>query len=222
MKRIVGIFLTLCHLSVFGYVPMSGPLKLADTVDLQGCVLVRGEIMGKLLTTRSLHPSVIALMRFDGVDSVDKLSSYQAIMQKIEEAAFKQESNALVEGAIEAIEYAIMYLYDDKIYIVGGYTPYVSVLFSGLRWRALNPFSYLNPWSWVVENHEKGFQLIAELEQLSDIARSLKDNLVQASRLKTTVFSYKHWRMIRLVPLIIAGLYISPSLTPYIDNALRC
>src|SRR3990167_756863 len=184
--------------AAYAYLPMPGPLQLGDTVDVSGFVIKRGEIFKTLLTTTELHFNMQDLMKFDGVDSVEKLSSYQAIMQKLENKVV--EDDLLVQNAIEALENAIMYTYDNEIYIAGGYIPYVSMVFSGLRWRALNPFSYLNPWSWLSENHKEGTQLIYEFEQLAKIAESYGS----AYRLKATTFSYKHWRLIRLTPWIVA------------------
>lgn len=203
MKLKFSAILCLSVFNVYSYISMPGPLQLNDTVDASGFVTQRGEIMKTLLTTTSLHFCVQDLMRFDGVDSFDKLGSYQSIMQKLENKT-NQDSRA-VELAIEALEYAIMYTYDKQIYIVGGYVPYLSLVFSGLRWRALNPFSYLNPFSWLGENHAKGTQLICEFEQLSKIAENCYGS---AYRLKATTFSCKHWRAIRNAAIIAGAALI--------------
>jgi hypothetical protein len=196
-QKLFIAFACLTALYAYSYLPMPGPLELNDTVDSQGFVTKRGAIMKTLLKTTELHLCVQSLMKFDGAKSIGNLSSYQAIMDKI--ANSTEESEELYE-AIEALEYAIMYTYDNKIYIAGGYTSYVSIIFSGLRWRALNPFSYLNPWSWLGENHAEGTQLIYEFEQLSRIA----EKHGSAYRLKATTMSYKHWRKVRAVTAVIA------------------
>ena len=194
---IIFACLTVCGMSA--YVPVTGPLELNDTIDASGFVIKRGAIMHTLLHSTELHGCLRDVMKFDGVDSVEKLSSYQTIMHKLDNLSSLNnklvQDVVLAQGVIEALEYAIMYVYDKHIYIVGGYTAYLSIVFSGLRWRALNPFSYLNPFSWCGENHEKGTQLIYEFEQLSKIAEKYGN----VYRLKATTFSYKHWRVIRLL-----------------------
>lgn len=216
MKRQFLIFFAcLTTLNVFGYLPVTGPLQLCDTVDASGFVIKRGEIIKTLLKTTTLHDCMQDLVNFDGVTSVEKLSSYQTIMHKLENHSHQDPK--LVQGAIEALEYAIMYAYDKHIYIAGGYTAYLSIMFSGLRWRALNPFSYLNIVSWCSENHEKGAQLIYEFEQLSKIAEKYGSTY----RLKATTFSYKHWRKIRLVCFAALAVVVIPGIIDSINRSNR-
>ena len=192
------LFSLMVHQAVAVYVPVAGPLCLTDFTDESGYVLNRGEIIKIMQNESSLHGSLQALCRFTGAASADALPPYQDIMEQLSRIRFVTIDS---EASIEAFEHAIMYAYDKQIYIIGGYTQYLSVLISGLRWRALNPFSYLNPWSWFTENHAKGSQLLYEFEQLVDIAYRI--NSAHYDRLRATLISYKHWRKIRLLPFCV-------------------
>ncbi|MBP7854434.1 hypothetical protein KAZ82_00695 [Candidatus Babeliales bacterium] len=202
MNKNLFLSVILLTCTAVGYVPVTGPLCLSDVADASGNVLHRGEIMRTLQSTRSLHGCMQALCRFMKVESLDQLPTYQTIMEKLITLPYSTVDS---DAAIQAIEYAIMYSYDQQIYIVGGYTQWVSCFISGLRWRALNPLSYFNPFSWFTENHEKGSQLLSEFEQLTDIADRI--NSRHYTRLRTTLFSYDHWRKIRLLPL--AQLFVT-------------
>jgi hypothetical protein len=203
------LFFSLCAVSALClpqkvYIPAPGPLQLCDMVDNTGHVLQRGVIMQTLMNTRALHSGLQAVVNFDGVSDIAQLGSYQSIMAKLSNV---QQTTPLIDEVVAAFECAIMYTYDAQIYLIGGYVPYLSTVVSGLRWRALNPLSYANPWSWVAENNEKGSQLIYEFDQLAKIANQI--NSPCAARLKVTNFSYKHWYKIRAAAGSLAAIWMT-------------
>ncbi len=206
MKKILLVLFVLCNLSLFGYIPMHGPLNLADTLDAQGCVIERGEIMKKILSTAGLRRSLEVLMKFDGVTSVEKLRSYQGIMQKLKHVQVGKD-DALVSEVFEAVGHAIMYIYYDRVYTFSPCSYALNLCLFNLKSAVVNGLLSINWLVWLAENHQESSQLISEFEQISEIAKNLNVNSIQLDRLKATTFSYRKWRMARLMPVIVAAVY---------------
>lgn len=162
------------------YMPATGPLPLGDIPGKVGIITATLQCNQALQKERAIIDSFAR--QSIGMGAI----SYQNIMQRIEAT-----QNPLALQALKAYSDVIMYIYQDKAYIINTkFNPYYPV--QGIRSSWLNPFAWVNPFSWCSDNNEELEQLINEYDQLATIA--LKKKPFTGNFMKMTVHSYRNWR----------------------------
>lgn len=128
----------------------------------------------------------------DGVSYVEVLKKFTTCPVDNSQSAIK---------AVRAIERAIMYLYDSKVYLAGSYKPVQSIFVTGIRKSWLKPWTYFSWDNWTSDNDTELYQLISELDQLADLIE--RHSLFESMRLKATIESYRNWRRNTLIALAV-------------------
>jgi hypothetical protein len=161
----------------------------------------RGAVLKNLMSKSYFMNDLKKMMAIYNVNNYQDLLCYQQIMLDLD------KNNLSYDHAIEVItiiENLLMDLVSEELYFIGGYTPYLNNIISGIRYTWVNPFSWMNPFNYYGENNDKVYELLYEMDQLGDIAGKY-DSLL-AIRLKTLVFSYLHWRKVILGVIFLSCL----------------
>lgn len=167
------------------YTPVQGPLQLYDTLTPGGALNVSGIITNTVINNPELRTDFQIIQNFANTLNPRQMT-YQGIMN-----AIQNSHTPLATQALRAYENVIMYIYHKRAFIISvPYNPYLPV--QGLRYSWLNPFSYINPYSWFGDNNAQLDQLLNEFEQLANIAHG--KNPAIGLRMKGTIHSYRHWR----------------------------
>ena len=163
-----------------GYTPAAGPLTLGDSGPAHH--LTRGAIMKAVIDNKPANPNSNLKLAAANLDLADfdgrgqAFRTYQEIMHNISQST---NAEAALQAA-KAIETVIMHLYDYDTYALGSYKPCRSIFMTGIRYHS------------IFSDDEKLKQLIDELENLANTVSVHSKSM--SLRLKTTVYSYRHWR----------------------------
>lgn len=207
MKKIAQVTL-LCASLIGGFstlectraITMRGAPVVAGTATPSAAVQsVQNTIMQVIVSNPDFKAELATIQKFIATPSVPATYlSYNYILQKIDQSTNASEAI----GAIEILEKAIMHKYHYDAYLIGCYTPGVSIFFSGIK------YSYLNPLAWFSAEDKTATALLNELQYLSKIAEI--HSMLLAKRLALTVESYRHWK--RNMAIAIAVYFAADAL----------
>ncbi|MBI2344553.1 hypothetical protein HYV10_00575 [Candidatus Dependentiae bacterium] len=204
MKKILGFFLLSPFFIGADYIRTPGPLNLLDQVTNNSNV-ERGAMFEGFNSKFKYFPYLKKICEIYGVRDLNDLPMYQNIMSDLDQQNISSDKAVAL---IKIFEYLIMDLVSDQLYFIGSYTTYASYVFTGIRYKWVNPFSWMNPFNYFGENNEVVYQLLHEMDQLANIAT--KYDTFLAIHLQATVFSYLHWRKVLLAVAVMAcapGVY---------------
>jgi hypothetical protein len=150
----------------------------------------RGAIMQAILhsTDPKLVQAGVAIQALDGGNPAFLRSGYDHILQKM----YQETQIDIALNAALAFETVIMYLYDQRVYLTDSYVPGQSIFVSGIRKSWFDPRKYWSMKNWTSDNDQDCQALIDELDLLADTIEH--KSLLEYTRLKATVQSYRHWR----------------------------
>lgn len=197
MKKLFITFLFYCTVSavVQGaglYSPAQGPLDFNGTgrqgQNTHGPIMqaIRDNNPNNLNANQVLAQASADIAAFDGRGQ--NFSSYQQIMTNLSSTT----NTAQAIAALQGIEKIIMHLYNYKAYFGSSYDPVRSIFVTGIRQSWCDPRCY-GPKGWVSDNNLELKQLIDELENVANVMH--RHSTIESMRLKTIVFSYRHWRV---------------------------
>lgn len=188
------------------YIPTPGPLQLSSTTNPSTHTLVSyGAIIDDGLLK---NPNALAQVQsLTENNDLKTIKPYQDYMESLEQGKGKIEW-------IYALERGIMNLVDKELYVLGSYKPYFSMFFTGIRYKWINPLSWLNIRNYISENNEIVDQLLQEFDNLTTISAKYSTSLY--TRLKAISISYNNWKKpLKLAAIVGAGLAASQAPATY-------
>lgn len=170
--------LLLPNMTFPAYQPATGPLTFVDRHPNRGAIMqIVVDNNPAVVGANHLSAANTVIAQLDG--NGQNFSTYQQIIDKLRQTT----NNDLANNVVEAFETVIMHMYDYRIYILGGYNRWQSIIATGIH----SPLSYFSS-----QKTAECKQMIDELAKLAEIVEP--HNKITSLRIQATVQSYRHWR----------------------------
>ena len=195
MKKILQLLLIITiSQTVSTYVSQNGLLILGDQVQINQLTLARsikhGLIMNTIITDPEFAQDLNKIYQYLNIPTTQQLPPYEEIVETLKISTNK----AGAIDVIEAFEKAIMKQlhYNNYLFWIEG--KIVNIFITGIKTNWFYPSEWINSASWLSSCNQHDIkQLLAELEQLADIAS--KHSILTKVRLKTKIESYRNWKI---------------------------